>query len=541
MAVRNHRLATLILFAGLAAAHTWPLALAPGTWSRNDHADALLNTWILAWVAHIVPQAPLSLFDANIFHPEPTTLAYSEHLVVPALMGAPLAWAGASPVLVHNLLLLAGLTLTGWATCLVVSRWTGDTLAGIFAGTVAAFNAHTLTRLPHVQAMHVEFLPLALLALDRLIDHRRTRDALALAGWYTLQALCSGYLLLIAATALLAGALARGSEWLRGTRAVRTLALFVLAGGLSAVLCLPFLLPYAQVRREQGLVRPIAEVAGYSASVASYLSTGARVHFSLWSEPYYHRAGESLFPGVTPLALATLALVTGLAWRNRRARMLLAIAAVGLLFSFGPRFEPYRTLYQHIPLLQGLRAVARYGYLVIFGIGVLGAFALAASRASLRSRPGLAGPALATLAGVLAVAGANVDAWRAPLAYTRYDGIPRAYASLAGMPGAVVAEFPFHSGDLVHRNAAYVFASTAHWRRLLNGYSGFIPPSLARHAAAFGTFPDADALDALRAAGVTHVVVHPDAMPAIATRLRDVPALRLVADDGTVRVFALSP
>jgi len=538
VAVRNHRLATLILFAALTAAHTWPLAAAPGTWSRNDHADALLNTWILAWVAHIVPEAPLSLFDANIFHPERTTLAYSEHLVVPALMGAPLAWAGASPVLVHNLVLLAGLVLTGWVTCLVISRWTGDTLAGVLAGTVAAFNAHTLTRLPHVQAMHVEFLPLALLALDQLLERRRVRDALALAGWYSVQALCSGYLLLTAATALVAAALARVGEWLPRQRLLRTLALLALAGGLSVLLCLPFLLPYAQVRREQGLVRPIDEVAGYSATVASYLSTGARVHFSTWSEPYYHRAGESLFPGVTALLLAGGAVLTGLAWRDRRARMLLAMAAVGLLFSFGPRYEPYRTLYEHLPLLQGLRAVARYGHLVIFGVGALAAFALAAWRTRLRGRL-TRGSAWAAVVGLLAVAGANLDAWRAPLTYARHDGIPRVYRTLATVSDAVVAEFPFYGVDLVHRHAPYVLASTAHWRPLVNGYSGFIPPSLSRHAAEFSGFPDATALRALRAAGVTHVVVHLDMMPGLAPRLRQIPALQLVAAEGSLRIYRL--
>jgi hypothetical protein len=30
------------------------------------------------------------------------------------------------------------------------------------AGSLAAFNAHMLTRLPHLRAMHLEFLPLAI-------------------------------------------------------------------------------------------------------------------------------------------------------------------------------------------------------------------------------------------------------------------------------------------------------------------------------------------------------------------------------------------
>jgi len=92
-----------------------------------------LNTWALAWVAHVLPRAPLDLFEAPIFYPEVHTLAYSEHLVVPALMGAPLLWLGASPVLVHNLLIILGLTLSAWAMYLVAARWTGSGSDGIVA------------------------------------------------------------------------------------------------------------------------------------------------------------------------------------------------------------------------------------------------------------------------------------------------------------------------------------------------------------------------------------------------------------------------
>ena len=62
--------------------HTWPLASGLGTWSRMDNADTALNAWIVAWVAHQLPVAPLALFDANIFYPEPRTLAFSEHMTV---------------------------------------------------------------------------------------------------------------------------------------------------------------------------------------------------------------------------------------------------------------------------------------------------------------------------------------------------------------------------------------------------------------------------------------------------------------------------
>src|SRR3954468_24510127 len=104
---RTTLLSGLALCLLLATVHTWPLVLHPARYSRNDNADAELNEWILAWVAHQLPRDPAHLFEANIFYPAHDVLAFSEPLIVPALMGAPLAWTGSSPVLVYNLVLIA--------------------------------------------------------------------------------------------------------------------------------------------------------------------------------------------------------------------------------------------------------------------------------------------------------------------------------------------------------------------------------------------------------------------------------------------------
>ena len=182
----------------LAVVHTWPLATSPGTLSRNDNADAELNEWILAWVAHQLPRSPAHLFDANIFYPERDTLAFSEPLIVPALMGAPLQWLGASPVFTFNIVLLLGFALTAWAGYAVAFEWTGDRAAGMLAGSMFAFNTHTMTRLAHVQGIHAWGLPLALLSADRLLVRARWRDAAWLALWMTAMAYTSGYLIVFA-------------------------------------------------------------------------------------------------------------------------------------------------------------------------------------------------------------------------------------------------------------------------------------------------------------------------------------------------------
>src|SRR5262245_59137961 len=253
-------LASLVFFAAMTVVHTWPLAAAPATWSRHDNGDAMLNEWIVAWIAHQLPRNPLQLFDANIFYPEPNALAFSEHMFVPSLMGAPLLWAGLSSLLTHNVLVIAGLALTGWTMSLVMFRWTGDFWAAAVAGLLLAFNAHSLTRLANLQAMHVEFLPLALYALDRLLVRPSAVAAVGLGVAITLQALTSNYLLVMIAFGMTAASASRAGEWLpRGRRG--TLALLAVAAVLASVLVIPFLLPYLYAQREQGLTRSLKAVA----------------------------------------------------------------------------------------------------------------------------------------------------------------------------------------------------------------------------------------------------------------------------------------
>jgi hypothetical protein len=572
VAVRDRGVPALIAFALLALAHTWPLARHPSTLSRVDSADAVTNYWILAWDAHALVSQPLRLFDANAFYPEPRTLAYSEHLIVQGVMGAPLAWLGASPVLAYNVLVWVGLTLTGWAWYWLLVRWTNDRAAGLLAGSLAAFNAHTLTSLVHMQALHVEFLPFAIAALDRVLAGRdetlhglrgflrvfatprlpssclaargdlrhglqgaRFRDGLKLAVWFALQALCSSYLLASSIVALAAGALVRVGEWWRQRWTVGTA--LVLAGALAAVLCAPFLWPYYRASQDVGLRRPYEEVMGFRGRAVNYLATGARFHYAAWSEPYYARANAAMFPGFVGLTLAAVAVGCGIAWRDRRARMLLAAGVAGVALSFGPALPGYSVLYDWLPLLRGLRAVARFGFLGLVAVAVLAGFGLAWLRVRWKAQA-LSRTASGVLAGLVVVA-ANVENARVPMAFTPFEGIPAIYDRLAAVPHAVVAEFPFPPPERMDRNVRAMLASTRHWHPILNGYSGFLPPSYVRHFEAFASFPSPSAIAALRAARVTHVVVHADELPHAVAALNGQPGVRLMAADRTIRIYAL--
>jgi hypothetical protein len=57
-------------------------------------------------------------------------------------------------------------------------------------------------------------------------------------------------------------------------------------------------------------------------------------------------------------------------------------------------------------------------------------------------------------------------------------------------------------------DAQYAYTSTFHWKPLVNGYSGYYPPTYLTRLAAMRDFPTSRGLDRLRADGVRYIVVH---------------------------------
>jgi len=492
----------------LAIVHTWPLALHPATLSSNNNADAQLNEWILAWVQHALPRAPLRLFEANIFYPANDSLAFSEPLIVPAILGAPIAWLGGSPVLVFNLLTIAGFALSALAGYALMVAWTGNRAAALLSGSVFAFNTHTLTRLPHLQALHIYGLPLALLAVDRLICYGRTRDASLIALWITVLAYTSGYLLVFGAALIAVAMIARASEWLGRARSVAPR--FTIACPAAAIAILPLSLPYQRAAQEQGMIRSLAAVAEYSATPGGYVAASSRLHLATWGAAFFKDPVNSFFPGflVIALAIVTLVGIRGMdPTSRRRVMMLAAIAAVGFLLSLGTHTPIYGLVYRLFPPVHGLRVAARFGNLFLLGMAGLAGYGLLLVHRTLASRPAAARHAATVVVGL--VIGANVESLRAPIQYQPFAGIPRLYSLLKSEPRVVLAEVPFYPRQATFENAEYVLNSTEHWRALMNGYSGYTPASYVKFADAFWYFPRDYAIDAMRRAGVTHVMVHP--------------------------------
>ena len=83
---------------------------------------------------------------------------------------------------------------------------------------------------------------------------------------------------------------------------------------------------------------------------------------------------------------------------------------------------------------------------------------------------------------------------------------PPVYGWLANRPEVLaVAEIPMFATPA---ETSYMYYSTAHWKPLANGFSGYDPPIHQELAARLRTVPSSGGLERLRQLGVTHLVIH---------------------------------
>ena len=139
------------------------------------------------------PPNPAGLFDANIFAPHRDTLAYSENNIVAGVLGLPAYLLTGNPYATHNLSMLLGIGLAFVGAYALARYLTRDTGASIVAAIGFAFCPFLFARTAHIQLMLFFGLPVAMLAMHRLVDAPSTGRGVALGLALAVQALACGY------------------------------------------------------------------------------------------------------------------------------------------------------------------------------------------------------------------------------------------------------------------------------------------------------------------------------------------------------------
>ena len=412
---------------------TWPQALHLGS-RATPHHDVYFNLWRLRWFAHAMITPSAGLFDGNIFHPEPRTLAYSDAMIVEGIVAAPLLWAGLKPVLVHNLLLLGAIAASGMAMCALARYLTGSLGAGVIAGVVFAFAPYRFEHIMHMELQWTMWMPLAFLALHRTFDTGQWKYGLATGACVALADAVEHLLRDLprepdrarraaadgegSKSGAAAGAVAAGGRGRTGGDRQRRICRPVPAGPDSSRRT------HRRGSRELTARRP----SSYLAATPSNWLYGGR-----------HRLSAAMSSGISsPGSIPVVLAIVGLLLQGRRGARssTCSCSSPPSRRRSGSYGHVYPWLYDHVRAYRGLRAPARLGVFVLMFLAVL---APTATRRSSNDAPALVRAALVT--GADPRSDRRVSRHRSRSWLSRTPLRP-SIAMLARQPRGVVAELP---------------------------------------------------------------------------------------------------
>jgi hypothetical protein len=348
MTKRPTALEAAALYIALTLAMTWPLVTDLAGSLPGDLGDSLLNGYILSWgEKHLVALLGGDLgafagwWQANIFHPAPYALAYSEHLFTEVVMALPVWVATHNVILAYNVVFLASMALSGLGMFLLVRELTESAVAAWLAGLAFAFLPYRFSQVPHLQVMSSEWMPWTIYAFRRYFATRRPAALAGALAALVAQQLACGYFLIYFTPFVafyLVWEITARARW-HDARLVATLAALLL---IDAVIVWPFLFPYLELRRLGFPPRTLEELVAFSADVRGYFTAplvnrfwGASLGMTPWP-----RAENELFAGGVLYLAAAMGLLeyARMRWRGAgettaitpaRRRALCALGAIG--------------------------------------------------------------------------------------------------------------------------------------------------------------------------------------------------------------------
>lgn len=192
------------------------------------------------------------------------------------------------------------------------------------------------------------------------------------------------------------------------------------------------------------------------------------------------------------------------------------MALLSWLFSFGPIISfngkelltgPYNFLYRWVPVFKLMRAPSRFSVMVSLSLAVLVGLALASFLNSKKTT----WPKKPLLFFVTALILLEQISVPLPLAPMPDKGkIPEIYQTIAPMPPEkVLLELPLPASRLnYYQEALPMYYSLFHRHRLVNGYSGFIPPAYSILQEAMESFPSEHTIALLERLKIELILVH---------------------------------
>lgn len=477
-----------------------------------------MNAWILASNYHGILTNPLNIFETNIFYPLTGTLTFSDPLIAPVILFFPLFSVIQNVILLHNIVLLSNYVFAAFFMYLLAYELRRCWRSAFLAGFVYAFCHFSLSHIHWVQ-LAPQWIPFTLLFLIR---YRNTQSFSSL-GFFCLGILLQLYTGLYHFVYLVLGLSLFFIFFLTDLFQVagekkRYIIGLVVGGVVTLLLASPLLYVYSSTHDHYNLARILNDWMLGGASWKDYLMPlqGSPLykyfsqHFSV-SSLYWEKA---LFPGVLAVFFAIFSLLSipfqkkGYLSKNSYCIYFFLMGLFFLFLSFGPNRDGSCTWYSlfsgWVPGLEGIRVPARAGIMVMLSIAVLSSFGLSLLFKWLKSWNHMK-----TVVFLLCLSFTGWEYW-VPVdrvgrnIYEAEETIPPVYQWIKeNVNNDVLVELPFGN---VGSETLRMYYSTFHWKKMVNGYSGY-PSGYQRTLARAGAGElSSEAIKMLRDENVRYVI-----------------------------------
>jgi hypothetical protein len=532
-------LIVIILYALLTIMLTYPLAFHVET--GLEIGDPALNAWILAWDVHSILTDPLNIFNTNTFYPfTHNNLAFSEDLFADMLVAFPIIATTKNVILAYNIIFILSFILSGFGVFLLVDHYLNDKYSAFLAGFAFAFCAFRFSHIGHLQLLTIQWVPFSILYLDKFINDSNYKNLSLFYIFYFLQILSCWYYAFYLTLSLglyTIYNLAINSEFRKKVfnRSFQIkVALFSI---LIVASLIPVAIPYIEIANEYGAARPLAEVSGNSGDIADYfLAPPFNVLYGKIYPPIISSREwweHSLFPGGLVIILGLYGILSiNNKYNGERYSYLkyvggsvqnfyLILAFFAFVLSLGTQLHlfghvidinlPYNYFYEYFPGFKSMRAPVRWGIIVTFSFSILAGYGLN-KLIKYKSDTKRLKVFLFCILLIL------LESTYIPLGYGTTplgQDIPEVYKWLSNETGDfAIVELPMvfadqiRSGIDLYKNTKYMYYSTYHWKKLVNGYSGFTPEDYIKIVNTIKSFPSNESIKLLQQLGVKYVIVH---------------------------------
>lgn len=525
---------SFLLFFFLSLYITFPLIINL-TSVTTGYGDELVTSWLYNWNIFNFSNFTnlFNIFNANNYFPYQNTLAFSDIgftnsflVLIPVLLLN-------SPIAANNLTIIISLTLLGFFTYLISYSITKKNLISILSGVLVIFCPAFLSHFSNIQIISIYFVPLSILSLIIFLQTKKQRYFYLFLSFFTLQSYNSflpGYFILFTALLIILFFILEDKKRLKIILTRNNIVAIV----ISFLLIILIAIPYFKVSREFNYVRDIRDSIHLALQPEDFLSTNkfgyTRVEGLLSTLPFSkdtYNLGE-VKPGFIGLTFSILFMFSFFYiiknWRKHNfvIKGIFSSSILGLLLSLGPflHFQrltihdpfpiplPYLIFYYIVPGFMGMRNSARFEILFIVLSAILIAYVLKETLIKTKTNK----RNLFIILFILLV----IFEFNFPMKFYKVpppNQFPKVYSWLSTTPkSTVIIEMPVYNWNVTpYANQEFwrEYYSTIHFRRTVNGISGFSPPpwqETVNYLLAF--FPSQESINKLKKMGVNTIIVH---------------------------------